>query len=155
MSKLWNIIHLAVDIDANTLAEDLRKLLPGAAPPARALARAIVFSNILVPYIGVAMTQQLQTKSLEGFGAPPQDESLELAKTRAELARVLGARRKHDLDLRTTTEEAQELPPKRRRSTEAKEESIPQAGRGAEVGTPGEPVSRTLASWSPLGRQTE
>ena len=71
--------HLAVDIDANTLTEDLRKLLPRAAPPARALAHAIVFSNILVPYIGVTMAQQLQTKSLEGFGAPPQDESMELA----------------------------------------------------------------------------
>ena len=67
--------------------------------PVLALAHAIVWSKILVPHLGAVMTRGLQIICLVSVGAPCQDGSMELARTREELVRVLRARRMKGLGM--------------------------------------------------------
>ena len=61
---------LGVDMDSHVLAVDLGTCIPGAAPPALALAYVVIWSRVLLPHLGTVMLRTLQEKSLEHFGAP-------------------------------------------------------------------------------------
>ena len=91
--------HLGVDVDADMLRLDLGAFVPGSAPPTLALTYVIVWSELLVPYLGTVMLRRLQMDILEMFGAPRQDGSRDLADTRQELVHILRVRRWQSLGL--------------------------------------------------------
>ena len=78
---------------------DLGAFVPGSAPPTLALTYVIVWSELLVPYLGTVMLRRLQMDILEMFGAPRQDGSRDLADTRQELVHILRVRRWQSLGL--------------------------------------------------------
>ena len=118
---------LGVDMDSHVLAVDLGTCIPGAAPPALALAYVVIWSRVLLPHLGTVMLRTLQKKSLENFGAEYtfQDSAKALADTRQELVHVLGARRKQALRLdRPVEDQERPSPLKRSRTPSAILESL-------------------------------
>ena len=108
---------LGVDMDSHVLAVDLGTCIPGAAPPARALAYVVIWSKVLLPHLGTVMPRTLQVKCLENIRAPCQDSARALADTRQELVDVLGAPRKEALRLDRPVEDQERPSPLKRSRT--------------------------------------
>ena len=56
---------LGVDMDSHVLAVDLGTCIPGAAPPALALAYVVIWSKVLLPHLGTVMLRTPQVKCLD------------------------------------------------------------------------------------------